>query len=197
MKFAAHFTNRRITRLAVALLVCCLAGSFPAFAHAQNAKINLDFLNKLAAKASKSASVSLNQSMLQAAAANLNAKNNAQGKAFLEHLKGVYVRSFTFDKPGEYSHADLEKILDQLRSGGWVNIVNAEKKAEGETSAIYEMNEGGEMIGMVIVAAKPKKLSVVNIVGPMDFNQLSNLDEVFNATGVQPTSGPHLVTRAH
>lgn len=195
MKLLKSFTHRRIIQFPAVLLVCCLAASFPAIAHAQNAKINLDFLNKLAAKASKSANVSLDQSMLQAAAASQDVKRNAQEEELLLHLKGVYVRSFQFDKPGEYSHADVAKVLKQLQSGGWTNVVSTEKK--GETEAIYVMTEGGETVGMVVVAAKPEKFVVVNLVGPVNFDQLSGLDGVFNAVGMQHTNEPGLKTRAH
>lgn len=195
MKLLTRSTQKQIIRLSAVLFVCCLAASFPAAARAQNAKINLDFLNKLASRASKSANVNLDQSMLQAAAASQAVKGNAKEEEMLQHLKGVYVRSFTFDKPGGYSHADVEEVLKQLRSGGWTNMVSTEKK--GKTTAVYVMTEGGETIGMVVVAAKPEKFTVVNLVGPVDFGQLSGLDGVFNAVGMQHTSEPALKTRAH
>ena len=45
----------------------------------------------------------------------------------------------------------------------------------GETTGIYVMQEGGETVGMAIVAAEPKELTVVNLVGPIDFSQLGSL----------------------
>lgn len=187
MKTPMKFTQLKIKGGFIALLACCLTVGLATGARAQNAKINLDSLNKLASKASKVASINLAGPMLEAAARNSqhsSPKNEAE-QQMLQRLKGIYVRSYEFEKPGDYSHADVEKLLKQLRSGGWSNVVNVEKKAEGETTEVYVMNEHGETLGMTVVAAKPKKLTVVNLVGPVDFGQLSDLDQVFNAVSFQ------------
>lgn len=177
----------------VCLMLTCLASG----AFAQNAKLNLSFLDKLSAKASKVVNVNLDQPMLQVATRNVKEKGAAlRGNEMLQHLKGVYVRVFQFDKPGEYSHADVEKVLKQLRSGGWENVVNVEKKKEGETTAVYVMKDRGETLGMTVVAAKPLKLTVVNLVGPVDFDQLSNLDNVFDAVGMQHAQSTRTANRA-
>lgn len=187
METQRNLTQSKIKGGIIALLACCLTAGVAAGARAQNAKINLDFLNELASKASKVTNVNLDGPMLEAATRNERSstqKPEAQ-QQMLQRLKGVYVRSFEFEKPGEYSHADVEKVLKQLRAGGWSNVVNVEKKAEGETTEVYVMNERGETLGMTVVAAKPRKLTVVNLVGPVDFDQLSDLDQVFNSVGIQ------------
>lgn len=173
----------------ITLLACFLTAGLAAGARAQNAKINLDFLNNLAGKASKVTNVNLDGPMLEAAARNeqSSTQKNAAERQMLQHLKGIYVRSYEFEKPGEYSHADVERVLKQFRSGGWSNVVNVEKKADGETTEVYVMNQHGETLGMAVVAAKPKKLTVVNLVGPVDFGQLGDLERVFNSVGIQQT----------
>lgn len=57
-------------------------------------------------------------------------------------------------------------------------MVNVEEKKSGETTNIYVMNEGGEAVGMAIVAAEPKELTVVNLVGPIDFSQLGSFGKL-------------------
>lgn len=54
-------------------------------------------------------------------------------------------------------------------------MVHVEEKKSGETTGIYVMEEGGQIVGMAVVAAEPKELTVVNLVGPIDFSQLGNL----------------------
>lgn len=165
-----------------ALLAASLMGFTSVAAYAQNAKLELSQLDKLAAKASNVTNVTLDGSMLKMAGQQMEekaAKSKSEKKAFaanlVNRLKGIYVKSFEFEKPGEYTKADVESITRQLESGGWKSIVHVEEKKSGETTGIYVMQEGGETVGMAIVAAEPKELTVVNLVGPIDFSQLGSL----------------------
>jgi Domain of unknown function (DUF4252) len=175
--------KQKYTRtLLSALLLACLVAFGSAAGFAQNAKLQLSQLDKLAAKASSVTNVTLDGSLLKLATQEMSQKasaSNSQKKAsaaeLIHRLKGIYVKSFEFDKPGEYSKADVESITRQLESGGWKAIVHVEEKKSGETTGIYVMHEGGETVGMAIVAAEPKELTVVNLVGPIDFSQLGSL----------------------
>jgi Domain of unknown function (DUF4252) len=175
--------KQKYTRtLLSALLLACLVAFGSAAGFAQNAKLQLSQLDKLAAKASSVTNVTLDGSLLKLATQEMSQKasaSNSQKKAsaaeLIHRLKGIYVKSFEFDKPGEYSKADVESITRQLESGGWKAIVHVEEKKSGETTGIYVMQEGGETVGMAIVAAEPKELTVVNLVGPIDFSQLGSL----------------------
>jgi Domain of unknown function (DUF4252) len=184
MNTRTGFTGeQKFTRaLFPALLASCLMVFGAATAWAQNAKLDLSQLDKLASKASNVTDVTLDGSMLKLAAQQMSQKaatSSSQKKAFaadlIHRLKGIYVKSFEFDQPGGYSKADLEGVTKQLESGGWKSIVHVEEKKSGETTGIYVMQEGGETVGMAIVAAEPKELTVVNLVGPIDFSQLGSL----------------------
>lgn len=169
------------------LFLLCLGAS----ACAQSAKLDLSRLDKLASKATKTADVTVEGPMLKLAAQSMASKKHPRpddeaAQQMLEHLKGIYVRNYEFSKPGEYSRADLESVLKQLRSDGWTSMVKVEKKDQdgrADTVNISVMKEGGEVVGMAIVAAKPQKLTVVNIVGPIDFSQLSNLGQLGGMMG--------------
>ena len=175
--------KQKYTRtLLSALTLACVVAFGSAAGFAQNAKLQLSQLDKLAAKASEVTNVTLDGSLLKMAGQQMSekaAKSNSEKKAaaadLVHRLKGIYVKSFEFDKPGEYSKADVESITRQLESGGWTPIVHVEEKKSGETTGIYVMREGGETVGMAIVAAEPKELTVVNLVGPIDFSQLGGL----------------------
>jgi|YelNatPaOPRAMG01_1025707.scaffolds.fasta_scaffold35408_2 hypothetical protein len=149
---------------------------------AQNAKLELSQLDKLAAKASQVANVSLEGPMLKLAAEQMQQKASTlkSGKKLaaadmIQRLKGIYVRNFEFAAPGGYTKADLDSVMNQLQSGGWKPMVHVEEKKSGETTGIYVMEEGGQIVGMAVVAAEPKELTVVNLVGPIDFSQLGSL----------------------
>jgi Domain of unknown function (DUF4252) len=96
----------------------------------------------------------------------------------VKNLKGIYVKNFEFEKPGEYSKADVELIRSQLQKPSWSRIVSSQSKREGETSEVYLMTTsgGGSILGMAIIDAEPKELTVVNIVGPIDIDKLSALE---------------------
>jgi len=168
--------------LPLALLPAILATSGVSAAFAQKAKLELHQLDQLAGKAAEVTNVDLEGPMLKLAAEQVSTKSNQPNApkngalpGMLQQLKGIYVRAFEFSKPGEYSKTDLDSVLKQLEKGGWKSIVHVEEKKSGETTGIYLMEEGGATVGMAIVAAEPKELTIVNLVGPINFSQLGAL----------------------
>ncbi|HEX5433800.1 MAG TPA: DUF4252 domain-containing protein [Candidatus Angelobacter sp.] len=164
------------------VMLACLGAFGSAAGFAQNARLQLSQLDKLSARASQTANVTLEGPMLKLAAqamqekaSKLNSSKKQMAAGLVERLKGVYVRNFEFANPGEYTKADLDSVMKQLQSGGWKAMVHVEEKKSGETTGIYVLEEGGEIVGMAVVAAEPKELTVVNLVGPIDFSQLGSL----------------------
>jgi hypothetical protein len=167
------------------------------FGHAasgQGAKIQIDHLEKLANKAAEVVDVTLDGPMLRLAARFMDKddKDDAEMKRFIRDLKGIYVKSFEFDREGEYSELDLEAIRTQLHAPEWRRIVGVESKHERERSEIYLMGSGDNVKGMAIIAAEPKELTVVNLVGPIDVEQLSKLEGHLGVPqlGVKPDQPP-------
>jgi hypothetical protein len=146
--------------------------------NAQQFEFNLDHL---AAKASSTVDLSLNGSTLQFAAKFLDSKDPDQDKVkkLIAGLDGIYVRSFEFQKAGEWSPADLEAIRKQLKAPEWSKIVGV-KSTEGETDEIYLRNQNGKLTGVAVIAAEPKELTVVNIAGPVDLDSLAELGGHFH-----------------
>jgi len=155
------------------LLVC-----FAALASAQQFQFNFD---RLAAKASDTVEVSLDGSTLQFAAKFLDSKDPDQDKVkkLIAGLSGVYVRSFEFEKTGQWTPADLDGIRNQLKTPEWSKIVGV-KSSEGETDEIYLRKENGKLTGVAVIAAEPMELTVVNIVGPVDLDSLAELGGHFH-----------------
>jgi Domain of unknown function (DUF4252) len=167
-----------IVFVAMGILMPILAAAPAAFA--QSAKLDLSSLDKLAVKASNVTNVNLDRDALQLASGHVSEKQHN----LLQRLKGVYVRDFEFSKPGEYSRSDVDAILKQLRSAGWKGIVNVEDKKSGEITDVYLMSEGGQTVGMAVVDAEPKELTVVNLVGPIDLSEMGNLGGSFGIPAV-------------
>src|SRR5262245_43021711 len=106
--------------ISVAVLLCHAAG-----AAAQGAQLQLDHLTPLAARASNVVDVTVDASMLQLAAGFVSSEkaNDVAIKQLIANLKGVYVKSFEFDRDGAYSEADVNAVRDQLKTP-WARMVN-------------------------------------------------------------------------
>ncbi|HVN06006.1 MAG TPA: DUF4252 domain-containing protein [Bryobacteraceae bacterium] len=167
---------------AAACLIACVLLAVPA--SAQEVKWNFD---KLAAKASDTVDVSLSGGLLRLATKFLSDddKDEAQVKKLVGGLKGIYVKSFEFKKPGEYTAADLESFRAPLRSPDWERIVGVHSTEEGETVEVYVKNAGKTISGLAIIASEPKELTLVNIVGPIDLDSLSQLGGHFGIPEVE------------
>ncbi len=164
-------------KIAWPLFVCLVLGTSPARAQ-DPARLEIKGLDKLADKADEVVDVTLDARMLQFASKFIEKGDPEEAaiKDLLKNLKGVYVKSFTFDKEGKYSSADVEAIRAQLRAPDWSRIVGVRSKREHENAEIYLMGEENNIKGLAIIAAEPKELTVVNIVGPIDLDKLSRLE---------------------
>jgi hypothetical protein len=149
-----------------------LCGGLATVLAAQQFQINLD---NLASKSSETVDVSLNGATLQFAAKFLNGRDPEEAKVqkLLNGIEGIYIRSYEFKQQGAWSAADLDRIRNQLRAPQWSRIVGV--KGNDEISEVYVRTEGQKMTGLAILTAEATELTVVNIVGTLDINSLSEL----------------------
>jgi Domain of unknown function (DUF4252) len=133
-------------------------------------------LDRLAEHATETVDVALDASMLQLASRFLSKDDPDQMrvKQLVSKLKGVYVRSFEFDKDGQYSKSDVEAIRSQLKAPDWTRIVGV-KSTKGDNSDIYVKRNGDQIAGLMVINAEPKELTVVHIDGAIDPQELSEL----------------------
>lgn len=148
--------------------------------HAQEPKLQMGTLDHLAAKASQTVDVSIDERLIQIAAKLLSQKDpdEAEAKKLVVGLKGIFVKSFEFDTAGQYSTADVESIRSQLREPLWSRLVNVTSKREG-TVEVYIMLNGDKVGGLAVLSTHLRELTVVNIVGPVDLDKLAKLEGQF------------------
>ncbi len=172
--------------LAWVTMAACVA--VPAWSATDDIKLPLSF-EKLAERATESVDVTLDASMLRLASGFLSPddKDEAQVKKLVSGLKGIYVRSFEFDKDGQYSMSDVESIRAQLKSPEWSRIVNVKSLKGGQNSDVFLRKNGNAVGGVVILNAEPRELTVVIIDGPIDPEQLSKLG---GHMGIPPLGSP-------
>jgi hypothetical protein len=156
------------------ILACFLLSMLAARqGYAQGAKLRLDQLDRLSGKAKEVVNVNLDETMVQQASAMGGKQPDAKTQQVLQGLKGVYVRSFEFNAPGEYNDDDVEAIRAQLKAPGWSRIVSVREK--GELTEIYVWNDAAGSGGLAIIAAEAQELTVVNLVGHVNLAQLGAL----------------------
>jgi hypothetical protein len=152
-----------------------MAAAIPALAQQ-----NFDFklLDKLGANAKSSTNITLDGTLLKLAA-NLVARSGDPDKSIIRGLTGIYVRSYEFEKPGQYTEADLEPLRAYLRSGQWSKIVDV-KEATKEASEIYVQALPNDRLGgLVVISAESKEVSVVFISGTINASDVAKLSGNF------------------
>ena len=167
-------------RIAGMALVAALAASLATPLAAQEIKLPVN-LDKLAAKAVESVDITLDGAMLRLAGRFLSGKNEDQSRArnLISGLESISVRSFTFAGAGQYSAADVDAVRAQVQSAPWGRVVGVKNK-EGDNVDVYFKDGGeGKLAGIVLIAAEPKELTVVSIVGAIDPSRLGELGGEF------------------
>jgi hypothetical protein len=174
-----------MTKFAAPLFLFVLAACA---AQAQRLKLPASF-DTLAAKATEVADVNLDAAMLAKAAGATSAKESAsvqQGP--FDKIKGGFVRSYKFAREGEYDQADVEAVRSQLRGSGWACIVNVRDNRKGESAQVCFHASDGKPDGLAVVAAEPKQLTIVNIVGTGDLAQLDAVEKEFHVADMSFTN---------
>ncbi len=146
-------------------------------------QIKLD-LDHLAKAAKESTEITLDASLLNMAGRFLSASkpDEAKVKSLVSNLQGIYVRSFEFDKPDQWSQSDLEPLRKQLNAPGWTRIVRhteSGKEALSAFSEIHVLREKGKPKGITIITGERKELTIVHIQGDIDLDQLGDLSGQF------------------
>lgn len=139
-------------------------------------RLNLDMPN-LADRASEVVDVTLDGPMLRLASRFLSGDGEERAvRDMVQKLQGIYVRSYSFDKDGQYDRNVVDRLRGQLGSN-WNKIVNVRGKRENVE--IFTQTRGEQITGLVVIAAEARELTVVNIVGPIDLDQLAKMEGQF------------------
>lgn len=168
--------SRLIVKCRAVLGLVLTLGLMAGTASAQNARLQVDSLDKLFPNAVETVDVNLEGSLLQIASKFLSNKpEEAAIKELVSALKGIYVKGVEFDKEGLINESDVEVIRTQLKAPGWERIVGVRSKRDGENAEVYLMLEGGIISGIGVLVFDPKQLFVVNVVGPIDPEKIGQL----------------------
>jgi hypothetical protein len=164
-------------RAAVLTLLMVLALS--PLAHAQDVTIPAN-IERLAAKASDTVDITIDGALLQLAAKFLSSDRDGEGIArLIAKIKGIYVRSYEFDRSGEFTDSDLESLRSQMKTPQWSRMASVRSPRQGENIDVYFKTENNVIASLALIAAQPRQLTVVNIVGPIDLDELARISGQF------------------
>jgi hypothetical protein len=135
----------------------------------------------LTKKASQSVNITLDSSMLVMAGRFLDSDDphDAAVLEIIKGLRGIYVRSYTFDEDNAYRLSDIEAITSQLTTPGWSRLVQTKSRKTGSNVDIYLLVADNKALGMALIATEPRELTIVNIVGSIDLDKLRKLEGHF------------------
>ena len=161
----------------IAFIFAAAALAAPALAQTDQLPLPPAVEKELAARASNVTEVTLGKNMLAFAAKFMNGKDKdeAATRQLIEGLEGIYVRSYEFDKEGQYSMEEIEQLRKYFETSGWSPIVRERERKTGETTDVMVKLVNGETRGMFILTAEPKELTIVLILGPIRMEDLGKL----------------------
>ena len=168
------------TKLAAPLMALLLVAVSAAVATAQDSRLQLSSLDHLAAKASQSVDVNIDERLIRIALKVFkdDDADDREIKKVIAGIKGIYVKRFEFETDNQYTPADIEAIRTQLRAPGWTRLVNVTSKKEGNLE-VYLLMNGEQVGGLAVLSNDVRELTVVNIVGPVDLEKLAKLEGQF------------------
>jgi hypothetical protein len=167
----------------LAALLACAVGS----AHAQElaqprSKLQIENLDALAGKAEHIVEVTLDENLLATTAMLFGKAKGPESKkiaAIAAGFKGIYVRSFEFSGEDQWKESDIAGIRAQLKQPGWSKIVSVKSRKDGQNVEVYLMTDPANLGGLAILATQANELTVINIVGKINIEDILALEGNF------------------
>lgn len=150
--------------------------------------LDLKSLDRFKARASDTADINLTGPMLQLGARFLSNDDEDQAKIkkLVAGLTSIRVRTFEFEKDGEFQESDLDVVRNQLKTPAWSRIVGVRSTKDGEHTEIYLRVPGkGQTGGLAIVASEKREITVIEILGAITLDDLGDLAGNFGIPPVQ------------
>ena len=157
--------------------------ALPIAVSGQDARLRFDHLDALEAKARDVVEVNVDGKLLDLAkrvTAKVKDEDARKVAVAISGLKGIYVRVYRFETENEYNMADVDMIRSQLNAPGWERLADVRSKKNNQKIDVYTMFTGDLMSGVAVVISDSKSIAVVNIVGPIDIELLTELGGKLN-----------------
>jgi Domain of unknown function (DUF4252) len=173
---------------ALLLATLSLLAASPALGAEPDGRLALPDFKALTATASDSVSITLDAQLLSLAARFLDGSDpqDAAVRDLLGAVKGIYVKSYTFDRDFAYPQSGIDAVRQQLTNPAWQRIVEVHGGKERSSVDIFVCQVQGGTRGIAIISTEPRQLTIVNIVGAIDLDKLHKLEGRFGIPRVAP-----------
>jgi hypothetical protein len=165
-----------------AALAAATALALPVAGYGVEPELNIPNFSHLKLKATESVDVTLDGFLMRIARkiAASHAADEAHDDAIslLQDIKSVRVRNFSFDSDNAYSMADIDSVRKQLKAPGWSALVQVHRR-DNEDVDVYVCLEDDKVKGLAVIASEPREFTIVNIVGSIDLDKISQLEGEF------------------
>jgi len=170
-------------RALTAALAAATALALPVTGFGVEPELNIPNFSHLRQKATDSTDITIDGFLMRIArkfAAN-HAADEAHDEALslLQDVKSVRVRNFTFDSDDAYSQTDIDSVRKQLQGPGWSALATVHKREPREDVDVYICLENDKVRGLAVIASEPREFTIVNIVGSIDLDKISQLEGEF------------------
>ena len=159
-----------------AALAAAAALALPVTGFGVEPELNIPNFSHLQQKATESVDVTLDGFLMRIARkfAASHAADEAHDDAMsmLQDIKSVRVRNFTFDSDDAYSKADIDSVRKQLRRPAGARWCRSTRR-DNEDVDVYVCLEGRQGQGLAVIASEPREFTIVNIVGSIDIDKIS------------------------
>jgi hypothetical protein len=163
----------------IAFIFAAAMLAMPAFAQTAQLPAPSPTEKELALRASNLTEVTLGKNMLAFAAKFMNGKDKDTDAAsigrLIEGLDGIYVRTYEFDKEGQFSAEEVEQLRKYFETSEWSSLVRERGRKTGESTDVMVKLVNGESHGLFILTVEPKELTIVMILGPIHMDDLGKL----------------------
>ena len=159
--------------------IACLV--LPALAIAQPPQITVPSFAELKSAATDTVDLTFGPSLLGLAGWIMDDhdEDSANLKKTLLGLKSVQIRSYRFKENFVYPKEDLDALRAQLSQPGWSQLVKVRNRDSKENVDIYVALENRAIHGVTIIASGPRELTVVNVVGTVNLEQIEGIRKTF------------------
>ena len=177
-------------KLSLAALAIAATLALPAVCVGASPELRIPNFAHLRHKATDSVDVTLDGFLLRIAKkfAKADAEDGDDAAlTLLQDIKSVRVRNFTFDSDNAYSKADIDSVRKQLEVPGWSALVQVHRREANEDVDVYICLEDDKVKGLAVIASEPREFTIVNIVGSIDLDKISQLEGQFGIPSMRET----------
>jgi outer membrane translocation and assembly module TamA len=142
-------------------------------------------MGHLASKARDTSTVNLSGPLFHAARKMAIDAADDDSIKLIQRVDSVQVRSFEFATDDAYSSDDISSLRRQLDSSGWTQVIRVRDREQQENIDVYLRVEGERALGLAVIVAEPRELTIVNIAGSLSLDDFARLQGQYGIPKLQ------------